>query len=129
MTTRRDGGLRVTVETTSAPQPECPGCGQRGILSALVPVRPGPGTDGTPGSAGTDRPGPGRPGLRRGLAVLCEQCDIDDPDAGPLIAYFAVHGAIGPDTVEQGTALVASWLSSAPVKVIPGGSAPAGPER
>jgi len=93
------------VETTSRPQPECPGCGQRGILSALVPLRTG--------AAGR------RPDARRGVAVLCERCDIDDPDAGPLITYFAVHGAIGPDTLEQGTALVAAWLSTAPVKVFP----------
>ncbi len=81
----------MTVETTPEPAPDCPECGTQGILSALVPTADG----------------------ESATVVLCEACDIDDPDGGPLVAYFAVHGAIGVDTFEQGTALLANWLATA----------------
>ena len=84
----------ITVESTSE-APDCPACGGPGILSAQVshPVT-----------------------HRLAVAVLCEACDIDDPDAGPLIAYFAVNGAIDSETLDQGTSLVATWLSTARAK-------------
>ncbi|GLY32445.1 DUF6300 family protein [Kineosporia sp. NBRC 101731] len=94
------GGVPVTVETT-AETVDCPDCSRPGIMSAVVP-------DTITGS---------------GVAVLCETCDIDHPDAGPLITYFAVHGQINLENVDQGSALIARWLVTAQAKrSSPGGS-------
>lgn len=93
----------IAVETTPD-APTCPVCGRQGILSALVPH--------------TVTNGRGEAITEQGVAVLCETCDIDDPDAGPLIAYFAVHGSISAETFDQGSALVSVWLSTARAKTL-----------
>ena len=104
---RHGSGPPVVVETTPE-DPDCPVCGRPGILSALLP------------HTMTDGRGDVTPG--RAVAVLCETCDIDHPEAGPLIAYFAVHGAIDQETLEQGTRLVSDWLTTAEAKPSPGGA-------
>lgn len=88
----------ITVETTPE-APDCPSCRREGVLSATVPH--------------TITKASGQQVTGRATAVLCESCDIDDPDAGALIAYFAVHGSISAETFEQGSALVSAWLATA----------------
>ena len=100
----------IRVETTPE-DPDCPACGRQGILSAAVPH--------------TIADARGQRITGTAVAVLCETCDIDDPDAGPLIAYFAVHGSISAETFHQGSTLVSLWLATARAKTfsqdVPGG--------
>jgi hypothetical protein len=42
--------------------------------------------------------------------TLCQRCDIDSPDAGPLIAFLAVHSPIGPETVAELGVHLNAWL-------------------
>jgi len=100
----RPNGASVTVEITPE-APSCPACSRPGILSATVPHS----VVNARGEQITDQ----------ALAVLCETCDIDDPEAGPLIAYFAVHGQISAETFDQGSALVSAWLFTAQPKTFP----------
>lgn len=93
-----DRRAAITVETTPV-APDCPSCRREGVLSATVPH--------------TITNGRGQKISGRATAVLCETCDIDDPEAGALIAYFAVHGSISAETFEQGSALVSAWLATA----------------
>lgn len=76
--------------------PRCPQCCQQGLLSALVPY------------AITNSRGESVPG--RAVSVLCAGCDIDDPAAGPLIAFLAVHSVITQDVVLQAGQLIKRWL-------------------
>ncbi|MBT0770200.1 hypothetical protein KIH74_14765 [Kineosporia sp. J2-2] len=103
-------GCPLIVETTEQ-APTCPGCGRQGILAATVP------------HTVTDERGHETTGTA--VAVLCQTCHLDDPQAGPLITYFAVHGSITAETLEQATSLVAGWLAAVRVEPFSG----EGPER
>ncbi|WP_223854029.1 DUF6300 family protein [Microbispora bryophytorum] len=58
----------------TAEPPECGRCGQAGILSARVPHHLVNARNET--LRGT------------GIVVLCPRCDMGQPEAGPLIAWF-----------------------------------------
>lgn len=88
-------GIRLT--QTQDPPP-CPRCGGEGLLSAHVPQwRNARGADAR--------------GSRE--VVLCPYCDADDPAAGPLILFFAVHGRVTAGTTEELAYLLCSWADHA----------------
>lgn len=82
--------------------PNCPQCSTPGLLSALVPhiLINGRGEE-LNGSA---------------VAVLCATCDLDNPEAGALITFFAVHGAVTNETAEEAAPLLESWARQAQAK-------------
>jgi hypothetical protein len=82
--------------------PNCPQCSQPGLLSALVPhsLLNGRGEE-VHGSA---------------VAVLCATCDSDNREAGALITFFAVHGAVSDDTLEEVAPLLEAWARQAKAK-------------
>jgi hypothetical protein len=45
--------------------------------------------------------------------VLCSECNKDDSAAGALITFFAVHGIVTEDTMDECCALLATWASTA----------------
>lgn len=47
------------------------------------------------------------------IVVLCPRCDTDDPAAGPLILFFAVHGQVTGETTEEFASLLRGWASQA----------------
>ena len=78
--------------------PNCPRCGQQGLLTADVPH----GWDNPDGTAtyGTIP------------VVLCAACDHDSPTAGPLIVYLLVHEQITTATLHECAALIQRWADS-----------------
>ncbi|XVQ85345.1 DUF6300 family protein [Microbispora siamensis] len=92
--------IRVEVILAAEP-PECGRCGQEGILSARVPHHLVNARNETvPGT---------------GIVVLCPRCDIGQPEAGALIAWFTVHGEVTSENVEQVAELIDAWASVARV--------------
>lgn len=87
---------------TSDQVPDCPACSGPGILSALVSraIKNGRGED----VAGA------------GVAVLCPRCDVDDFFAGPLLTFFAVHGQLSTEVLEEAAPLLRRWALNAQVK-------------
>jgi hypothetical protein len=43
--------------------------------------------------------------------VLCRHCDQDDHTAGALVTFFAVHGEVTEETVQEFIGLVSVWAS------------------
>ncbi|MBO2464947.1 DUF6300 family protein [Actinomadura violacea] len=78
--------------------PACPRCGGPGLLSARVP-HDIERQDGHVIRGTTE-------------VVLCPGCDADQPEAGALITYFHVHGAVDADTVRQAADLISAWANS-----------------
>jgi hypothetical protein len=78
--------------------PDCPRCGQPGLLVADVPH----GWDNPDGTA-THGTIP---------VVLCAACDLDSPTAGPLIVYLLVHEQITAGTLRECAALMQRWTAS-----------------
>jgi uncharacterized protein DUF6300 len=87
-----------------AETPRCPTCGEPGLMSALVPYE-------MLNERGESVPG-------KAVAVLCATCDIDDGTAGPLIAFFTVHGQITDETLAQATPLITAWAETARPKPV-----------
>lgn len=75
--------------------PPCARCGGPSLLSVRVP-RDITRADG---------------GVVRGTAivVLCPACDVDHPQAGALITFFAVHGEATVELLDQAADLLAAW--------------------
>ncbi|WP_326642114.1 DUF6300 family protein [Streptosporangium sp. NBC_01755] len=46
-------------------------------------------------------------------ALLCACCDAGDPNAGPIITYFAVHGSAQPETLVQLARYLLRWIHRA----------------
>lgn len=75
---------------------ECPRCSGDAYLSARIPHH-------MPLSNG---------GVARGYRtiVLCPDCDRGNPAAFGLLAFFAVHERIAPDTVQEAAPLIDEWV-------------------
>lgn len=85
----------------SEEQPECGRCGKEGILSARVPHHLVNAREET--VMGTS------------IVVLCPRCDIRQPEAGALIAWFVVNAKITSDNLTSAAELVHAWASFASV--------------
>lgn len=92
-----DGSRPVNVRLTGS-LPDCPRCGQQGLLTASIPH----GWDNDDGTAtcGTIP------------VVLCAACDHGSPAAGPLIVYLLVHEQITAETLHECAALIQRWTDS-----------------
>lgn len=44
--------------------------------------------------------------------ALCATCDAGNPNAAPLLAYFAEHGSVRPQDMAQVSELLGHWLGS-----------------
>ncbi|WP_420313620.1 DUF6300 family protein [Actinopolymorpha alba] len=44
---------------------------------------------------------------------LCARCDADDPFAGPVVTYFAVHGSAQPETAPHLARCLLRWIEHA----------------
>ncbi|MGI8445710.1 MAG: DUF6300 family protein [Streptosporangiaceae bacterium] len=94
----RRSGPDIALARTGEPQP-CPRCGGEGLLSARVP-------HGWLNNRGTAVRG-------SQVIVLCPRCNADDPEAGPLILFFAVHGQVTRETTEEFASLLRNWAGQA----------------
>nr|WP_055502209.1 DUF6300 family protein [Nonomuraea pusilla] len=45
--------------------------------------------------------------------LLCAACDADDPLAGPVVTYFAVHGRARPQDAALLAACLLRWIAGA----------------
>jgi hypothetical protein len=56
------------------------------------------------------------PRIAHGLHVqpLCQHCDVDDPIAQGLLAFFAVYPAIDEHNADTFKALVSEWIANIP---------------
>jgi hypothetical protein len=89
----------LNIEVLSgATTPRCPRCGLEGLLSARVPH-------------GWER-GDRRRVNGTTIVVLCPTCDAENPEAGALITFFAVHGRITEDTLAEGANLLQQWAAT-----------------
>ncbi|WP_347627022.1 DUF6300 family protein [Sphaerisporangium sp. B11E5] len=84
--------------------PECGRCGREGILSAQVPhnlinIR-------------------GELAKGTSIVVLCSHCDIDQAEAGALIAWFTVNSEITGENLMEVAELVHAWTSVAKVPAL-----------
>ena len=94
----RPGSPDITLARTGEPPP-CPRCGGEGLLSAQVPHE------------WRNNRGIMVRGTR--IVVLCPHCDAEDPAAGSLILFFAVHGQVTGETTEEFASLLRGWASQA----------------
>jgi hypothetical protein len=88
----RDSEVRVEVGGALV----CPRCFGDAYLSARVPHRM------ELSDGGTVR------GYR--TVVLCPDCDRDNPNAGGVLAFFAMHERIDPGTVQEAAPLIEEWV-------------------
>jgi hypothetical protein len=85
----------------SSDSPECGRCGREGILSARIPHDP---TNARNESV-----------KEFAAIVLCQGCDISQPEAGALIAWFTVNAKIDSENLIQAAELIHAWASVARV--------------
>ncbi|MGV9378816.1 DUF6300 family protein [Nonomuraea sp. NPDC003707] len=45
--------------------------------------------------------------------LLCARCDAGDPVAGPIVAYFAVHGCVRPEHTAELARALRHWADRA----------------
>ncbi|MEU0567533.1 DUF6300 family protein [Nonomuraea sp. NPDC005983] len=45
--------------------------------------------------------------------LLCARCDADGPVTGPIVAYFAVHELVSPETLDELASLLRDWIDRA----------------
>ncbi|WP_043635148.1 DUF6300 family protein [Nonomuraea candida] len=55
----------------------------------------------------------GRPVRGVGEVLVCARCDADDPVAGPIVTYFAVHGTVRPPHAAALARLLRHWITHA----------------
>ncbi|WP_326815269.1 DUF6300 family protein [Streptomyces sp. NBC_01763] len=82
-----------------ADPPNCPRCGGPGPVSARFP------------HSWKNAGGEEVPGMWEG--TLCPVCDRDEPAAGGLLAFFAVHKTLEPSELETFHNLSAAWVAVA----------------
>jgi|SRR5580658_10169283 hypothetical protein len=92
------GSKEIRLVQVSA-QPSCPRCGGEGLLSAQVPEG--------------GRNNRGQPAWGSRVIVLCSRCDADDPAAGALVLFSAIHDSITDDIAEEFAFLLRNWASQA----------------
>ncbi|WP_203881253.1 DUF6300 family protein [Planotetraspora kaengkrachanensis] len=97
---RLSASARVEVTLAGDP-PECGRCGREGILSARLP------------HALTNARGESVRGFA--VVVLCQGCDIGEPEAGALIAWFTVNAEVTDANLRQAADLIHTWASVAKV--------------
>nr|WP_220182735.1 DUF6300 family protein [Sphaerisporangium album] len=88
----------------STDPPECGRCGRAGILSARVPHNLVNARNETVMGVIT--------------VVLCPRCDIGQPEAGALIAWFTVNAEITDENLMEAAEFIHAWASAARVPVL-----------
>jgi Family of unknown function (DUF6300) len=88
----------AAIDVHNAEVPNCPRCGGPGLISAQIPVSTW--SDGTPLQIPC-----------HAVVILCPACDIGSPEAGALIAFFAVHGCVSDETIEEFGRLLQAWTT------------------
>lgn len=76
--------------------PVCPRCGSAGLMACTLPQGRAAGS-----GEGAQQ-----------LHVLCERCDIDDPAAGMLVAFMAVHVPVPPERSDELAGYIRAWIDS-----------------
>jgi hypothetical protein len=94
------GGRPVNVTLVAEPGRACPRCGDGDVIAVLR----------MPYGWTTDRGGRANGSCE---VPLCTRCDADDPSAGPVVVYFAVHETAMSETVDQLAALLNRWIERA----------------
>ena len=85
----------------SSDPPECGRCGREAILSARIPHDlTNARNESVKGFA---------------VIVLCQGCDISQPEAGALIAWFTVNAEITSENQQQAADLIHAWASVAKI--------------
>jgi hypothetical protein len=79
----------TSVQVTVAGGRKCPRCGAGLCLTAQI-------------------------GQHRRTVALCPACDADNPEAGPLLAYFADRPSVDPADRGRVADLLGRWLNSLP---------------
>jgi hypothetical protein len=98
MTPQRRADWQPGIELVEARTPaHCPRCGSEVLLTARVPHS-------WLNNRGDIAQGTGK-------VILCPSCGADDPLAGPLVAFFSVHGQVTSDTADEFTDLLNSWIT------------------
>lgn len=95
----RDSEVRVEVGGALV----CPRCFGDAYLSARVPHRMALSDGGTVRGYRT--------------VVLCPDCDRDNPNAGGVLAFFAMHERIDPGTVQEAAPLIDEWVRRSSAEV------------
>lgn len=86
---------RVDIVVDDGDAPLCPRCEQPGILSVRVPHN------------WTNEAG--HPVRGTAVVVLCPRCDLDHPEGGALITWFAVHGGVSEENTAEAVQLIEAW--------------------